>query len=99
MLSAPEALRGDLEIAITTDAAKRNEVQKYLIGKLGSLVAVTDKEVETALSEEQRKAIAAHTAKIAELTKSKPSAGASRLVALEDLCWALLNTNEFLFNH
>jgi hypothetical protein len=37
--------------------------------------------------------------KIVELEKQKLAPGARRIEALEDVCWAVLNTNEFLFQH
>lgn len=95
----PEPLRDDLLAALGLEEAKRSEVQKYLVAKLGGLVAVTDAEITAALNDEQKKAIADSTARAAELAKSKTPVDSSRLIALEDICWALLNTNEFLFNH
>ena len=97
--AAPEAFRADLAAALKTPKEKRSEVQAYLVGKLGPLVVVTDANVETALTAEQKKSLAADAKRAAELAGSKKTASDSRLIALEDICWALLNTNEFLFNH
>jgi hypothetical protein len=43
--------------------------------------------------------VADSTAQIAKLEKQKQAPGSRRIEALEDVCWALLNTNEFLFQH
>jgi len=49
--------------------------------------------------EAARKMVADSTAQIAKLEKQKQAPGSRRIEALEDVCWALLNTNEFLFQH
>jgi hypothetical protein len=43
--------------------------------------------------------VADSTAQIAKLEKQKQAPPSRRIEALEDVCWALLNTNEFLFQH
>lgn len=97
--SVPEQLRGDLRSALGTAEGQRTPVQKYLIEKLGDLVAVKPDEVTNGLDDAGKKAIADAQAKIAELEKTRPAPGSQRMIALEDICWALLNTNEFLFQH
>jgi hypothetical protein len=97
--TVPEALRADLIAALAVEEGKRSEVQKYLATKLGPLVAVSVEEVTAALDDTAKKQIADSQAKIAELEKQKQQPGARRVEALEDVCWALLNTNEFLFQH
>ena len=95
----PEAVRADTKAAVETAADKRNAVQKYLVEKLGPLVNVTAEEVAKGLSDDVKKQIAETQKKMGELAKAKKKPGDNRFIALEDICWALLNTNEFLFNH
>ena len=99
LMTLPEAVRGDVKQALATAAESRDPVQKYLVEKLGPLVAVKDEEVAAALSEEERKQIDQWAMQVAELPKQKQQPGARRIEALEDICWAILNTNEFLFQH
>jgi len=95
--AVPEAIRSDTKVALALPAANRNAVQKYLVEKLGGLVQISDEEVAGKLTEENKKQIADFEAQIAKLKKQKLPAG--RIVGLEDICWVLLNRNEFLFNH
>ncbi|MCA9145298.1 MAG: DUF1549 domain-containing protein [Planctomycetaceae bacterium] len=95
----PETLRADVKAALAAEEGKRSEVQKYLVEKLGASLAVSADEVTNALDEEAKKMVADSTAQIAELEKQKQALGSRRIEALEDVCWALLNTNEFLFQH
>lgn len=97
--TVPEALREDVKAALATEEGKRNEVQKYLVEKLGPSLAVSADEVTNALDEAAKKMLADSTAQIVELQKQKQAPGSRRIEALEDVCWALLNTNEFLFQH
>jgi len=99
LATVPEALRADLKAAVEVAAEKRNEVQKYLADKLGPLVAVSDDEVTKSLDEATTKEIAAVQTQVTELEKGLRSPGGRRIEALEDICWAILNTNEFLFQH
>jgi hypothetical protein len=94
-----EAIRADLKAAVALEEGKRNEVQKYLVAKLGPSVAVTDEEVTKALDEAAKQVIADAQTQLAELQKQKQKPGDRRIEALEDVCWAILNTNEFLFQH
>ena len=50
----PEAIRDDARAALDTDAAKRDDVQKFLFRKFGAALRVTDEEVRKILSEEDR---------------------------------------------
>ena len=95
----PEAIRADLKQALAAAAESRDAVQKYLTEKLGPLVAVKDEELTAALSEDERKQLEQWATQIAELPKQRQQPGARRVEALEDICWAILNTNEFLFQH
>lgn len=97
--AVPEALRDDLQAALQTAKGDRNEVQTYLATKLGPLVAVADQQVDAALSDENKQAIAQFQAAITELQKQVKTPEQARVEALEDICWSLLNTNEFLFQH
>ena len=93
----PEPLRADTMAALAAPEEKRDAVQKYLVEKLGSLVQVGDEEITSNLSDENKKQLADLEAQIAKLNSKKLPAG--RIVGLEDICWVLLNRNEFLFNH
>lgn len=95
----PESLRADVKTAVAMEEGKRNEVQKYLVAKLGASLSVSTDEVTNALDEAAKKMVADSTTQIAELEKQKQAPGSRRIEALEDVCWALLNTNEFLFQH
>jgi len=94
-----EAIRDDLRTALAVAEGERSEIQKYLVQKLGPSITVSDEEVAASLDEDAKKAISDPQAKIAELDKERRSPGVQRIEALEDICWAILNTNEFLFQH
>lgn len=95
----PEALRADTEAAIKATEKDRTEVQKYLVQKLGPLVAVTAEQVTAALDEATKKQIADLEVAVGETQKQIKTEAIARIEALEDICWSLLNTNEFLFQH
>jgi len=99
LAQVPESLRSDVRAALVAQAESRTEVQTYLVAKIGPLVAVTDAEIDQSLDEAARKTVAELQTQIAELPKQKQTPGARRIEALEDICWAILNTNEFLFQH
>ena len=99
LASIPEEIRDDLRNALALKEGKRNGVQKYLVEKLGPSITVSDEDVDKSLDEDAKKAVSETQAKIAELTKERRSPGVRRIEALEDICWAILNTNEFLFQH
>jgi hypothetical protein len=99
LVAIPESLRADLKSSLATETGKRNEVQKYLVQKLGGSVAVTDEEVTKSLDEAATKELTEAKAQVVELQKGILSPGGRRIEALEDICWAILNTNEFLFQH
>ncbi len=96
--SIPEPLRADAQTALATEEANRNEVQKQL-GQTCPSLSVSAEEVTNALDDAAKKLVADSTTQIAELEKQKQAPGSRRIEALEDVCWALLNTNEFLFQH
>jgi hypothetical protein len=95
--TVPEPIRADVKIALALSTEQRDEVQKYLVDKLGPSIQLSDQKVEEQLSKETKKNIADMEGKRTELTKRKLPVG--RQVGLEDICWVLLNRNEFLFNH
>jgi len=99
LVAIPESLRADLKSSLAVDAGKRSEVQNYLAEKLGAIVAVSDEEVKKSLGEAAIKEIADDQAQVVELEKGIRSPGGRHIEALEDICWAILNTNEFLFQH
>ena len=95
----PATLRDDLRAALDAAPTQRDEVQTYLVSKLGPLVSVSDEEVLKGLKESQRAVVEARTTELQALSKQLKSPEVRRLEALEDICWAILNTNEFLFQH
>ena len=98
--NVPKLLQKDLQAAFAVPAAKRSEVQKYLVKKLGPLVAISAAELKKAMAGKAVKAkIAALQKQLKDTEGSKLTPAKSRIMALEDICWALLNTNEFLFQH
>ena len=95
----PEVLRADTDLALQATEKERSEVQNYLVQKLGPLVAVTADEVTAALDESTKKQIVELEAAIAETQKQVKTKELARIESLENICWSLLNTNEFLFQH
>jgi hypothetical protein len=55
--------------------------------------------VTKSLDEAATKELTEAKAQVVELQKGILSPGGRRIEALEDICWAILNTNEFLFQH
>lgn len=99
LAAVPEVLRDDTQKALVTPEEKRSEVDKYLLGKFAEALAVKAEEVTKALSDEDKKTLESVNKQIAELPKKKWKPGDERVIAFEDICWAILNTNEFLFQH
>ncbi len=99
LAAIPEVLREDLMIALSTASDQRTVVQRYLVEKLGPLVSVTDTEIDQASSEEEKQALKELVEQRDKLQQSIPVVESYRMMALEDICWAILNTNEFLFQH
>jgi len=93
----PETIRADTKTALTARPTERDVVQKYLVEKLGDSVQVDEEDVTERLSDQDKQQIAELEAQIARYQAQKLPAG--RIVGLEDLCWVLINRNEFLFNH
>jgi hypothetical protein len=54
LLDVPEPLRADTKAALNTPAEKRSELEKYLVRKLGAMLAVTAADAEAALSDEDQ---------------------------------------------
>jgi hypothetical protein len=83
LATVPAALRDDLRAALDTPAAKRDEVQQYLVSKLGAAVAVSEKEITAVLSPPEKAAAAKLEQEIAALQRSRRSF--PRLQALWDV--------------
>jgi hypothetical protein len=71
----PESLREDLRAAIAAPAESRNEVQRYLVEKLGPAVSVSDEEVAAALTEEERAHIGSCEQRAADAEATRRSYG------------------------
>ena len=95
----PQSIRGDTQTAIAIPAADRTAVQKYLVERLGEMLQINEEEVLAALPEETAHEIAAWRTQASELAAQKKTRKQCRVMAMEDICWVLLNRNEFLFNH
>ena len=95
----PEAIRADTQAAMDTAEDERSGVEAYLVEKLSPLLRVSDEDVAAGLPAEVKKQITDLRAQLKELAKDKKTPKESRVLALEDICWVLLNRNEFLFNH
>jgi hypothetical protein len=95
----PEAIRVDVKAALTAAEESRNDVQVYLASKFSSLRDVTDEQLLKELPEADQKQLTETETSFAKLKDSVMSPEDIRLVGLEDICWVLLNRNEFLFNH
>jgi hypothetical protein len=67
----PEELRLDLKRAFRTPPAKRSEVQRYLVGKFNEQYRLKPDEVEAALPQADKDAIAAIEKEIAALEKQR----------------------------
>ena len=99
LLSVPEEIRADVKVALTTAKETRSDVQTYLTDKLGSLYVVTDEHLMKELVEEDQKLLTDTESNISGLRDSVLSPDGIRIMGIEDICWVLLNRNEFLFNH
>ena len=99
LMQLPEAIRADAKVALETPEEERCAVQAYLVDKLGPLLRVSDEDVTASLSEKMKTKNSDLRAKLAKLASDKKTPAEVRLLALEDVCWVLLNRNEFLFNH
>jgi peptidoglycan hydrolase CwlO-like protein len=99
LATLPENIRADVKQAVASAPDGRTEVQRYLVEKLGPLVDVADAEIDAGLNEQEKPALEALQKQVADTQQRIPGPDTYRGVALEDVCWALLNTNEFLFQH
>ncbi|GIW94134.1 MAG: surface protein [Pirellulaceae bacterium] len=95
----PEPLRDDLKKALDKSPDERNDIERYLVDKLGNLITVSQEEINTAITDEEKQKIKELSEQSEKLRAALPAESAYRMVALEDICWAILNTNEFLFQH
>jgi hypothetical protein len=66
LATLPEPIRDDTQRAVRLPPQKRNEVQKYLAGKFGSILHVKPAEVTAALTEQERTTLAQLEQQIAE---------------------------------
>ncbi len=99
LLTVPEEIRADVKVALTTAEGARSDVQAYLADKLGSLHLVTDEQLMKELVEEDQKVLTDAESSVTKLQASVLSPEDIRIMGIEDICWVLLNRNEFLFNH
>ena len=53
----PEVVRADTKLALETEADGRDEVQKYLVKKFGSLVEITDEELDASIAGDHQEAL------------------------------------------
>jgi hypothetical protein len=79
----PEPVRADLKAALSTEAKKRTPVEKYLVAKLGPLVAFKDDEVLGTMNEAERAQIKKLDDQIRPLKEKKREYG--HLQAVYDL--------------
>jgi hypothetical protein len=79
----PEPIRADVETALAVPAAKRSEVQKYLVSKLEARVQVKPEEVAAAPTAADRTAVAKLEGEIATLNNKRQKFG--KLQALYDV--------------
>lgn len=89
LAAVPEQVRADTQAALETPADKRNEVQKYLVEKLGPTLAVSPDEVTAALNDAERKQAAELQARIDGLNATRRSYG--KIQALYDVGPAPVN--------
>jgi hypothetical protein len=75
LAAVPEVLRPDARAARATEPAKRNEVQKYLAGKLEPLLKVMPEEVAKNLSPPEKAKIADLSRQVARLNARKRTPG------------------------
>ena len=73
--SIPEPIRLDLSTALDLPADKQDAVQKYLVGKLGSLVKVEPAAIDAVLTEPEREGLNQLNGRIVELNAKKRSHG------------------------
>ena len=95
----PEGIRSDTKQALQKPAEKRSAIEEYLASKLGPMLQVNDAEIQSGLSESNKVEMDALQKKIAKLKEEHKTPDQIRILAIEDICWVILNRNEFLFNH
>ncbi len=83
LLILPEPLRADAKAALDTPAAKRSDIEKYLVRKLGAHLAVPATGAEEMLEGEDKVRYSAVRAEINEIEKDRRSYG--KLQALYDV--------------
>jgi len=75
LVAVAEDLRANLKLALKTPADKRNEEQKTLAAPYEPKMAVTEEQLEAALTDEERQLIDVAKKKQAELNAQRPSYG------------------------
>ena len=95
----PEGIRSDTKQALQKPAEKRSAIEEYLASRLGPMLQVNDAEIQSGLSESNKVEMDALQKKIAKLKEEHKTPDQIRILAIEDICWVILNRNEFLFNH
>lgn len=75
LATLPEVLRADIETALATPAATRNEIQKYLAGKFEALLAISDQELTNALSDAEKQKVMSLGSESTSLLASKRTFG------------------------
>ncbi len=83
LLALPEPLRADTKAALNTPAAKRSEIEKYLVRKLGTQLATPAAETEPLLAGDDKTGYAEIQAQIREIEKEKRAYG--KLQAIYDV--------------
>ena len=83
LTSLPEQIRADVKLAIETPAGQRNEIQKYLSGKLGGTLTVKSEEIAAVLTDPEKQSMAALDQQISALKGQKRKWG--RIQALYDV--------------
>jgi hypothetical protein len=81
--AVPEAIRADVRTALATVPEKRNEIQKYLAGKLGPALRVAPQEIDAALSGADKDKLAALGRQTTELEAGRRRYG--KIQALYDV--------------
>jgi len=71
LVAVPTEIRADVKLALAAESKSRSEVQKYLAEKFAAVGAVSEQQVEQALSPTDRQALAEIAAKRKELSAAR----------------------------
>jgi hypothetical protein len=83
LAALPEPIRADVKLALETPADKRNEVQKYLAGKLEGSLKITPEELAAALSPDDKSSVEKLNREVAALKGRRQAFG--KIQALFDV--------------